>query len=123
MIMKKIILAALFTFLGLNMQAQQLIPLQDIRTKPNEIVNYTDVEVTALKKQLNLTDTQAKELKPLLYNKFKNLTAELSSDEILGLAEGIQERLKVVLGATKYSTLAQNTQLLHIITGLAYLKQ
>ncbi|WP_448606032.1 hypothetical protein [Paenimyroides ceti] len=119
--MKKIITAVLFLFLGLNMSAQELVPLKDLQSNPNEVRIYSDKEVILLDKQLKLSTEQAKELKEILYSKYKNLSQELNSDQILQISQGVRERIRIVLGSEKYTELAKNEVLLNIITGAAYL--
>jgi len=120
--MKKIILAALFLFLGITMKAQQLIPLQDIKSHPNDIINYAETEVAALNQKLTLEKNQATEIKDLLYSKYKNLTGDLNSDQMNDLSQSVRDRIKIILGSDKYLKLSQDEQLLDIITGAVYLQ-
>lgn len=124
LIMKKIFTALLFIALSFSMNAQEAVSRETIKNNPNEIHEYTVQDVAILKSNFNeINDVQAKTLNELYYFKYKNLTSEITGDELENLVESMKARTRAVLGDDLYLKVSENTSLFNRITGAIYLAQ
>lgn len=122
--MKKIFTALLFIALSFSMNAQEAVSRETIKNNPNEIHEYTVQDVAILKSNFNeINDVQAKTLNELYYFKYKNLTSEITGDELENLVESMKARTRAVLGDDLYLKVSENTSLFNRITGAIYLAQ
>jgi len=120
--MKKIFLSLLFVAFSISMNAQSAVERDVIKNSANELYQFVEEDINIIETNFStLNESQKKALVDLYYYKYKMLTSELTSDELIDLTESMKARTKVVLGDDLYMEISENQNIFYRITGLAYL--
>lgn len=119
--MKKFIVTLAIFIAAYSSNAQEIAPLQDIKTEGANLTEFAERDAQFIANHLNLDVSKTKDLTRLFVYKYKELTQETTHSSIEKLHQSITERLRTLLSSEQYASLASIDGAILKLGGLIYL--